>query len=419
MPERPRARRAHRLRLPDGAAAHRRGEGRLHRQHAGAPAGRRDRRRPDRDRHRDRVARLLPGAGREVPRALRDARARSTARRGAQRNGTTRRREIAEEFLAHARAMRAEREAGRGARDARRAILELLQRWGGVTIAYRRRLIDSPSYTLNHEEVEKALEEGIVFAEGLTPLAVEVDEYGAATALRLARQRSATTASGARTARRGSRRETILDRRRHAAQHRARARGRRALRARRQATSAPATRTATRSSREYAIAKPARCRRAAVARRADGRFMSYFGDLHPSFFGNVVKAMGSAKQGYPVVSPRAREARARRATARATTPCIPRARSTDELRATVHEVERLTPTIVEVVVRAPLGRAPLPAGPVLPAAELRDARRASPSGTRARDGRPRAHRRVGRPRAGARLDDRAGDGRLVATCARS
>ena len=30
--------------------------------------------------------------------------------------------------------------------------------------------------------------------------------------------------------------------------------------------------------------------------------MSYFGDVHPSYFGNVVKAIGSAKQGYPVVS---------------------------------------------------------------------------------------------------------------------
>ena len=38
-----------------------------------------------------------------------------------------------------------------------------MDEWGGVTIAYRRRLIDSPSYTLNHEEVEKALEEGIAF----------------------------------------------------------------------------------------------------------------------------------------------------------------------------------------------------------------------------------------------------------------
>ena len=59
----------------------------------------------------------------------------------------------------------------------------MLQAWGGATIAYRRRLIDSPSYTLNHEEVEKALEEGIRFAEGLTPLAVEVDATGRASGL--------------------------------------------------------------------------------------------------------------------------------------------------------------------------------------------------------------------------------------------
>ncbi|HVQ62389.1 MAG TPA: FAD-dependent oxidoreductase, partial [Burkholderiales bacterium] len=61
-------------------------------------------------------------------------------------------REIAEEFLAHGRAVRKERSAA--GREAR--VVELLQHWGGVTIAYRRRLIDSPSYTLNHEDVEKA-----------------------------------------------------------------------------------------------------------------------------------------------------------------------------------------------------------------------------------------------------------------------
>ena len=54
-------------------------------------------------------------------------------------------------------------------------LAQLLDRWGGATIAYRRRLIDSPSYTLNHEEVAKALEEAVRFAEGLTPRAVEVD----------------------------------------------------------------------------------------------------------------------------------------------------------------------------------------------------------------------------------------------------
>src|SRR5213596_824519 len=83
-------------------------------------------------------------------------------------------RRIAEEFLAHARALRAARPEER---------LGLLKSWGGVTIAYRRRLVDSPSYTLNHEEVGKALEEGIVFAEGLTPERIEVDHYGHANAV--------------------------------------------------------------------------------------------------------------------------------------------------------------------------------------------------------------------------------------------
>src|SRR5690606_7312420 len=80
---------------------------------------------------------------------------------------------IAEEFLAHARAIRAEREAAAHERRAPR-IVELLQQWGGVTIAYRKRLVDSPSYTLNHEEVEKALEEGIRFAECLAPTRIDV-----------------------------------------------------------------------------------------------------------------------------------------------------------------------------------------------------------------------------------------------------
>src|SRR5581483_85920 len=93
---------------------------------------------------------------------------------------------IADEFIVHARALRGEREAA--ARESRPArIAELIRSWGGVTIAYRKRLVDSPSYTLNHEEVEKALEEGIAFAENLSPLAVDVDNYGAVRAIRFSR----------------------------------------------------------------------------------------------------------------------------------------------------------------------------------------------------------------------------------------
>src|SRR5258706_14495201 len=77
-------------------------------------------------------------------------------------------RAIAQEFLAHARALRKAQQAER---------LALLKSWGGATIAYRRRLVDSPSYTLNHEEVVKGLEEGIVLAEGLTPTPTNFDSY--------------------------------------------------------------------------------------------------------------------------------------------------------------------------------------------------------------------------------------------------
>ncbi len=62
--------------------------------------------------------------------------------------------------------------------------IHLLNEWGGVTIAYRRRLIDAPSYTLNHEEVAKAFEEGVRFAEYLAPEEVLVDAVGAAESLR-------------------------------------------------------------------------------------------------------------------------------------------------------------------------------------------------------------------------------------------
>jgi NAD(P)H-flavin reductase len=87
-----------------------------------------------------------------------------------------------------------------------------------------------------------------------------------------------------------------------------------------------------------------------LSRDADDRYMSFFGDLHPSFSGNVVKAMGSAKQGYPVVS----GVLARRPARPASDMPAFLARLNTLLRARVHRVERLTPTIVEVVLHAPL-----------------------------------------------------------------
>jgi hypothetical protein len=84
--------------------------------------------------------------------------------------------------------------------------------------------------------------------------------------------------------------------------------------------------------------------------RKDGKAVSFFGDLHPSFSGNVVKAVGSAKRGYPVVS--------RILAARRTPEGLTGEELLDQmrlgLRAVVENVVRLTPNIVEIVLRAPM-----------------------------------------------------------------
>jgi NAD(P)H-flavin reductase len=77
--------------------------------------------------------------------------------------------------------------------------------------------------------------------------------------------------------------------------------------------------------------------------------VSFFGDLHPSFSGNVVKAMASATSGYRIVS----RMLGRIAASSPLSDEAFLAALDDQLRARVERVERLTPTIVEVVVRAP------------------------------------------------------------------
>src|SRR5262245_34475639 len=89
---------------------------------------------------------------------------------------------LLDEYLAHGRAVRDERARADAAGEAPNFI-PLVRAWGGVTIAYRKRMVDSPAYRLNHEEVIKALEEGIVFAENLNPLEAVPDARGALSAM--------------------------------------------------------------------------------------------------------------------------------------------------------------------------------------------------------------------------------------------
>ena len=247
-------------------------------------------------------------------------------------------RQIADEFIAHAHAIREER--AKAAREGRTPdIAGLVNGWGGVTIAYRRRLIDSPSYTLNHEEVFKALEEDIRFAEGLSPVAVEVDANGHACALKVAGEQGGQKVEATLPARTilvaaGTQPNTVL--------------------AREDATHAFIDGKYFRAlDEEGNPATPERvCKpgdvRVLMYRHADGRAMSFFGDLHPSFAGNVVKAMGGAKQGYPVLT---RSMSKLPAPMQKTADIL--AAANKAWRAKVVRVDRLTPTIVEVVVEAP------------------------------------------------------------------
>jgi NADPH-dependent glutamate synthase beta subunit-like oxidoreductase/NAD(P)H-flavin reductase len=245
-------------------------------------------------------------------------------------------RATAEEFIAHARALREERAAA--ARENRKPRLAaLLTKWGGATIAYRRRLIDAPSYTLNHEEVAKAMEEGIRFAEGLTPEAVDVDKFGHAAAIRCTTRDKSVVTLPARAilVAAGTQPNTVLGRE-DPAHVNLDGRFFQAY----DEEGNPAT--------PERVAKPADVR-VLMSLQPDGRAVSFFGDLHPSFSGNVVKAMGGARLGYPVVS-----RVLAKAAPRAPAPAELAARMRDALTATVERVEYLTSNIVEVLVRAPM-----------------------------------------------------------------
>jgi NADPH-dependent glutamate synthase beta subunit-like oxidoreductase/NAD(P)H-flavin reductase len=262
---------------------------------------------------------------------------------------------IVGEQLAHARAIRAEREAA--AREGRAPrIQKLLDEWGGVRIAYRRTLAESPAYRLNHEEVTKSLEEGVRYLELVSPVAIEVDERGAAEAIELEVQ------------------EVV--------EGRVRGTGRRTTIPARTVLVAAGTRPNVTYEREHAgtfeldrsgyfanhVARLAADGAVALERSEgdagfftsylrDGRTVSYYGDNHPRYAGSVVKAMASAKDGHPrVVELFAKDIAALDEVAQPARDAAwiaLAAKLDDELVPVVDEVRRLAPGIVEVVVRAP------------------------------------------------------------------
>ncbi|HVF42627.1 MAG TPA: FAD-dependent oxidoreductase [Pyrinomonadaceae bacterium] len=269
-------------------------------------------------------------------------------------------RAVLEEYIEHGRAIRGERARAAAAGEAP-DFVPLVRAWGGVSIVYRKRLIDSPAYRLNHEEVAKALEEGIGIIENMSPAEAVPDEHGAVAAVVFERvTRDPETGKWhvncddrlrvpARTVcvAAGTSPNTIYERERPGtfalddwreffAPHRAERNG----------------------DGDFHLVPAAKGEQGFfTSYDGGGRFITYYGDNHPVYAGNVVKAMASAKDGFPeVVALFAEELAALRdEDLPAREESFNRLIETldENLTARVERVERLTDTIVEVVVRAP------------------------------------------------------------------
>ena len=255
--------------------------------------------------------------------------------------------------LGHARELEAERDlAAREGRDPR--LQPLLEKWGGVTLVYRRSVLESPAYRLNHEEVQQSLQEGVRYVEGLAPTEAVLDATGhikAVKFVRLAGDRDEVELP-ARTlcVAAGTSPNTMYEKEYE---------GTFSLDAKKQYFQ---VHTADVSGAEVAVTPATKnTEEAFFASYVGGddkrKVVSFYGDNHPYYAGSVVKAMASAKHGFKHVAALYPEVQQHRAEDQATRDAAGRAffdKMDELLHAKVVEVNRLTSTIVEVVVKAPL-----------------------------------------------------------------
>lgn len=263
---------------------------------------------------------------------------------------------ILAEFVAHGRVLRDERDrAAAEKREPRYA--EHLRKWGGARLCYRKRMLDSPAYRLNNEEIIKAFEEGITYVECMDPRENIVDEYGSLKAVVMERiaeiepgkwgnsgqmvempartlLMAAGTSPNVNYGREHPNQIELDDRRRFF-------KGFKVV----DGKLAPAAQT---------LEDPGFF----TSYDNEGRFISYYGDNHPVFAGSVVKAVASGKYGARAVT--AAFAKALAALEPSAQPQRDNAlkafkqRLDDNLLVTVEAVNRLGPNIVEVIVKAPL-----------------------------------------------------------------
>jgi NADPH-dependent glutamate synthase beta subunit-like oxidoreductase/NAD(P)H-flavin reductase len=256
-----------------------------------------------------------------------------------------------DEFLAHGRAVRAEREHAAHVGEAPNFIA-LIRAWGGVTNAYRKGMNTSPAYVRNHEELIKATDEGIYYAEGLDPLRAELDAYGHVKAVVFRRMKSeegrwlATREEVTLPARSvfiaaGAVPNTIYEREHpgtfalegdHFLPHVEHAEGLQPVQV------APHSKAP-----EFGPF---------TSYEKHGHLVTFIGDTNPVFHGSVVKAIASSLRSYPQVM--AALAQRPPADARWESYQTFRRQMAELLTPRVAEVRRDNPAVIELWVRAPM-----------------------------------------------------------------
>ena len=260
---------------------------------------------------------------------------------------------ILDEFREHGRAVKAERARAEAAGE-KPNFIDLIRGWGGVTLAYRKRMQDAPAYRLNHEEVALALQEGISFIENMSPVEAIPDEFGHVKAMVFTRADGSRIELPARTVLVAAGTvPNVTYEKEHPGSFALDSRqkffkGFKAVRVERDGS-------AEREGGPFRLEPDPDG--FFTSHETDGKFVTYYGDNHPRYNGNVVKAMASAKHGYPHVVELFADHIAK--VDAAAQPDRERAWDRlgatfdDQLLARVEQVIRLTPTIVEVIVRAP------------------------------------------------------------------
>ena len=246
---------------------------------------------------------------------------------------------ILDEFRRHGTAVRTERARARAAGELPNFI-DMIREWGGVTLAYRKRLQDAPAYRLNHEEVALALQEGISVTENMTPVAAVPDEFGHVKAMLFTRADGSSVELPARTVLVAAGTVPNIT---YEKEH-------------------PGSFSLDGKQKFFKGFKVVNNKLEPdpngffTSHDTNGKFVTYYGDNHPRYNGNVVKAMASAKHGYPhVVALFADEIAALSPADQPKREDAWQAmigRLDDQLLARVERVVRLTPTIIEVIVRA-------------------------------------------------------------------